>query len=126
MALTVVLAGCSAATTQESPAGNIVVVAGEATDAHPQALAKGTAEWGDGGCMVIRGEGTYLVMFPHGTTLNENDEVTLPDGYRMNAGDDVALGGGYYEADTIRSDVSTIPDACLTDEIFFASGEVSE
>lgn len=120
------LTGCSAPSTQESPGGRIIAVSGEATDAQPQALIEGTAEWGHGGCMVIRAEETYLVMFPHGTTIDDNDEVVFPGGHRVREGDRVELGGGFHALDTSESDLSAIPEACLTEEIFSASGEVSE
>ncbi|MHA6667474.1 hypothetical protein ACX3O0_01255 [Homoserinimonas sp. A447] len=76
--------------------------------------------------MVVEVGETYLIMFPLGTTIGDNDEVTLPNGHVMSAGDEVALGGGFHSADTTRSNLSAIPDECLTEEVFWASGEVAE
>jgi hypothetical protein len=64
---------------QESPSGRVIAVAGFATDSREEALAKGTLQWGNGDCMVIEIDQAYLVVFPHGTTLGENDDVALPN-----------------------------------------------
>jgi hypothetical protein len=76
--------------------------------------------------MVVEAGETYLIMFPLGTTIDDNDEVTLPNGHVMSAGDEVALGGGFHSSDTAKNNLSAIPDECLTEEVFWASGEVAE
>jgi hypothetical protein len=38
----------------------------------------------------------------------------------------VALGGGYHASATTTSDLSGIPEACLTEEVFWASGAMVE
>jgi hypothetical protein len=89
-----------------------------------EALAHGTAGWGDEGCMVIRmGDETYLIVFPHGTRLEENDEVVLPDGFRITGGDDVALGGGLLSAAEVKGRLAESPEECLTEHVIVASGE---
>jgi hypothetical protein len=116
----------SATSVQESPNGRLIAVSGQTSDVREQALAEGTIAWGRGDCMVVEAEETYLIVFPQGTRIGDNDEVILPDGSVINAGDEVGLGGGFRSASTDSSELSVIPEACLTDEVFWASGEVAE
>jgi hypothetical protein len=120
------LVACSTHSVQASSVGDrIIAVAGQASDAKDAALAEGTVVWGADGCMVIEADmAAFLVVFPHGTTIAEDRKVTFPSGYGISAGDQVALGGGFHPADT--TDLKNIPEGCLTDEVFWASGEVSE
>jgi len=121
------LVGCSASSAPsilESPNGRLIAVSGQASDVHEQALAEGTFVWGRGGCAVVEAEETYLIVFPHGTAFGGNDEVILPEGAVLGAGDDVGLGGGFHSAPADSSGLSAIPEACLTEEVFWASGEV--
>jgi len=123
--MTVMLAGCSAPLSKlESPSGRTIVVSGAAGDVEEQAVVEGTAAWGGGGCMVAEAAETYLIVFPRGTTLGEDNAVMLPGGQILRAGDEIALGGGFHSADTVNRDVASIPEGCLTEEIFWASGDV--
>lgn len=123
--MTVMLAGCSAPlSTMESPNGRTIVVSSAAGDVEEQAVVEGTAAWGGGGCLVAEAAETYLIVLPRGTTLGEDNAVTLPGGQILRAGDEIGLGGGFHSADTENRDVASIPEECLTDEIFWASGDV--
>lgn len=75
---------------------------------------------------ISAGSVPHLVVFPHGTTLNKNEEVILPDGIRFRDGDEVGLGGGFHPAEWNGGDSGRIPQDCLTEEIFWASGEVAD
>jgi hypothetical protein len=123
-----VLASCSTATSPflKSSDGHVVVVSesGGSGGGGQQALLEGSLAWGEAGCMVIA-EGQHLIVFPRGTTIDENDEIVLPNGFRFRAGDEVALGGGSSSSDA-KSDALEVPEECLSDEIFYASGEVAE
>jgi hypothetical protein len=121
------LTGCSTSTTIEPSAGHSVVVSVHDSHVQEEALAEGTVLWGDGGCMVIElghVDEIHLIVLPQGTTIGDNDEVTLPNGHVMSVGDEVALGGGFHSAATTKNDLSAIPEECLTEEVFWASGEV--
>ncbi|GAB3139424.1 hypothetical protein [Marisediminicola antarctica] len=120
------LVACSATSVQESPNGRLIAVSGQASDAQEQALATGTVVWGRGDCMVVEAEETYLIVFPRGTTIGDSEKVTLPNGSVISAGDEVGLGGGFHLASTAKSELSAIPEACLTEEVFWATGEVAE
>jgi hypothetical protein len=122
LAATSLLAGCSAQPTPgESPPDRVLAIA-EATDMAMDALGYGRIAWGDGGCMVMRQGGeTHLVVFPHGTRL-DNEEVVLPDGFRIRSGDDVALGGGWLPADSRERELEALPEECLTESVWWASG----
>ncbi|MGY4859816.1 hypothetical protein [Cryobacterium sp. AP23] len=92
-----------------------------------QALYQGVISWGPDGCMMAgAGDEARLIVFPKGTTLNQNDEVILPDGFHIQAGDEVGLGGGFLPPNPDSKTLISIPEECLTDEIFYASGEVAE
>jgi len=123
-----VLASCATATSPllESSDGHVVVVSesGSSSGGGQQALFEGSLAWGDAGCMTTT-VGAHLIVFPKGTTISENDEILLPNGFRIRAGDEVALGGGSSSPDA-KSDALEVPEECLTDEIFYASGEVAE
>jgi hypothetical protein len=121
---TSLLASCSApAPTVESSSGRLIAVA-QPTDAGEDALARGTLEWGKGGCMVMNNGGAvHLIVFPHGTELDDNGEVVLPDGYRLKAGDDTELGGGIHPADMERAELAQLPEKCLTEQVWWASGD---
>ena len=124
----VALAGCSSGpNVLRAPDGGLVVVSGQQTDAHPEALAEGTLEWGAGGCLnvAIPDTGRSLVIFPLGTSLSGTDAVTLPDGTLLRVGDAVGLGGGFYSPER-TSEWNQVPEACITSEVFFASGDVSD
>lgn len=120
----VFLVACSTPSVQESRNGRLIAVSGQASDAHEQALATGTLAWGRGDCLVVEAEEIYLIVFPQGTTISDSDEVTLPSGYVISAGDEVGLGGGFHLASRTKSDLSEIPEGCLTREVFWASGEL--
>ncbi|WEO78284.1 hypothetical protein BJQ94_04385 [Cryobacterium sp. SO2] len=97
------------------------------SDFREEALFQGTVGWGDAGCMMnIEGPEPELIVFPKGTTINDNDEVQLPNGFRFRAGDEVGLGGGVHSADPASETLSALPEGCVTDDIFYASGEVAE
>ena len=119
------LAGCSGPgpTSLESDNGRIIALASESTDAAEQALLEGTAGWSVPGCMVVQNGLSYLVVFPKGTTLSD-ELVVLPDGTRIKAGDVVGLGGGFHDVKDPAAEFPDVPEACFTDEVFFASGEV--
>lgn len=121
---TTLLTACSAeAPTTESSNDRIIAVA-QPTDKGEDALARGTLEWGEGGCLVLdNGGATHLVVFPHGTRLDDNDEVILPDGYRLRAGDDTELGGGIHPTDKERPELAELPEKCLTEQVWWASGD---
>lgn len=126
--ITATLVGCSAPSVVESSSGRTIVVSSQTTDAQEDARADGALEWGDAGCMVIElgdaGE-THLLVFPQGTTM-EDDEVVLPSGSRIQAGAKVALGGGFHSPESRGRDLSSIPDGCLTEEVFWASGDMAD
>lgn len=124
----VLLTSCSA---QDGPLkstdGQFIAVSDVSSDAWNQAAFTGQVVWGDAGCMVAgAGSDPYLIVFPKGTRLSNTDEVVLPDGFRIAAGDHVGLGGGFLAADPDSSILAALPAECLTDEIFYASGEVAE
>ena len=123
LAVGFLLTACSASPAiVSSPDGRVIAVAGEATDASEEALAEGTAVWA-GGCMALTTNGaTYLVVFPYGTKIHGNEEVELPNGQMIAAGDVVALGGG-FRSPARSSDLGAIPEGCVTEEIFWASGD---
>ncbi|WP_104201129.1 hypothetical protein [Cryobacterium sp. Y29] len=128
LSVSVGLVACSATSAtsvQESPNGRLIAVSGQTSDVQEQALAEGTVAWGRGDCMVVEAEETYLIVFPQGTTIGGSDEVILPDGYVISAGDEVGLGGGFHPVFT-ASELSATLRACLTEEVFWASGEVAE
>lgn len=90
-----------------------------------QALAEGRLAFGESGCLVIDLEGgPYLVVFPHGATLTP-DAVVLRNGRRLGIGEDVGLGGGFHTLEP-GDDYGQVPSDCLTDEVFWASGEVAD
>jgi hypothetical protein len=126
---TALLVSCSTATSPflESSDGHVVVVSqdGGSGGGGQQALFQGSLAWGDAGCMTTT-SGAHLIVFPKGTTIDENDEVVLPNGFHIRAGDEVELGGGSSSPDDAKSQALEVPEACLTDEIFYASGEVAE
>lgn len=112
--------------TTESSSGRIIAVA-QPTDKGEDALARGTLEWGEGGCLVMNNGGAvHLIVFPHGTRLDGNDEVVLPDGYRLTVGGDTELGGGIHPADRERAELAKLPDECITDQVWWASGDHPE
>lgn len=129
MTTTVTLASCSAPSPPvlESSSGGFVAVSMYDSDAVNQALYQGVVSWGPDGCMMAGvGDEARLIVFPKGTTLDQNDEVVLPDGFRIEPGDEVGLGGGFLPPNPDSKTLISIPEECLTDEIFYASGEVAE
>ena len=122
LAAATLLAACSSTpSVQKSDEGRTIAVAGQPTTAAEQALLTGTATWSENDCLAVETEnGTYLVVFPFGTSLDDDDTVRMPDGFEIGAGDEVALGGGFRTTD---GEVPGIPESCVTDEIFWASGE---
>jgi hypothetical protein len=54
----------------------------------------------DAGCFALEGEfGTYVVVFPAGTTLAEDEQsIDLPTVGTVELGDMIDWGGGYYGA----------------------------
>ena len=128
MAAATLLAGCAspAPVTLTSGTGKTIAVSGQQSTTAEEALFTGTAVWGDGGCMYAEADdgATYLLVFPHGTTLEEGDTVRLPDGFVIGAGHAISLGGGFHAGSDEGN--SGIPASCITDEIFWASGELGE
>lgn len=120
--VTLALSTCSATTAQETSAGQRVIVAGQVSFASEEARAEGVLTWGESGCMVIERGGSYLVVLPQGTFV-DGDAVTLPSGEVLVVGEQVSLGGGFHSPDSANRDHSGIPADCLTDEVFWASGE---
>ncbi|MFC0682484.1 hypothetical protein ACFFGH_32035 [Lysobacter korlensis] len=124
----VALTGCSSAPSVLSTSdGGLIVVSGQQADAHPEALAKGRLEWGTGECLnvTVPDTGGILVVFPYGTVLSADGVVGLPNGTVLRVGDEVGLGGGFYSPER-TSGWERVPEACITSEIFVASGEVSD
>ncbi|TBN57372.1 hypothetical protein EYE40_08155 [Glaciihabitans arcticus] len=119
------LAGCSGPTAVTSSTDRTIAIAAQHEDAAEQALAQGTVRWGDAGCMVLGDVEPNLVVFPHGTTL-DGETVVLPDGTKIESGDNVALGGGMHSSKDGAGQLPDIPAECLTEEIFWASGELGE
>ncbi|TBN57369.1 hypothetical protein EYE40_08140 [Glaciihabitans arcticus] len=117
------LAGCSSPSAITSSSGRIIAVAPEPSDAAEDALAQGAVGWSEGGCLTLEGGSPNLIVFPHGTTL-DGDTVVLPDGTEIQAGDDVSLGGGFHGAISAADQLPDVPRACITPEVFWASGEV--
>lgn len=130
LAAVTVLVGCSspAPVPVSSGTGKTIAVSGQPSSAAEQALFTGTAVWGDGGCMYAESDdgATFLIVFPHGTTLDEGDTVRLPDGYVIAAGHEIKLGGGFHAGSTDDEDLAKVPAACITEEVFWASGETAE
>lgn len=128
-AATAILSSCSTATSPflESSDGHVVVVSedGGSGGGGQQALFEGSLAWGDAGCMTTT-LGAHLIVFPKGTTIDDNDEIVLPNGFHIRAGDEVGLGGGSSSPDDAKSKALEVPEECLTDEIFYASGEVAK
>ncbi|MBX0300764.1 hypothetical protein K2F54_12350 [Cryobacterium sp. 1639] len=127
-AATAILSSCSTATSPflESSDGHIVVVSEDGgSGGGQQALFEGSLAWGDAGCMTTT-LGAHLIVFPKGTTIDDNDEIVLPNGFHIRAGDEVGLGGGSSSPDDAKSKALEVPEECLTDEIFYASGEVAK
>jgi hypothetical protein len=128
MTTTVALASCSAPSPPflESSSG-FVAVSMYDSDAVNQALYQGVVSWGPDGCLMAGvGDEARLIVFPQGTTLDQNDEIVLPDGFRIQPGDEVGLGGGFLPPNPDSKTLTSLPAECLTDEIFYASGEVAE
>ncbi len=90
-----------------------------------QALAEGRLAFGKPGCLLIESAARgYLVVFPHGATLTQ-DAVVLRNGHRLGIGEEVGLGGGFHTVDP-GDDYGEVPRECLTEEVFWASGEVAD
>jgi hypothetical protein len=128
LAATVTLASCATGAPPflEASTGDIVAVSTYESTVWEQALYQGTPAWGAAGCMTT-GEGpdAHLMVFPKDTRLDD-DVIVLPDGFRIRAGDEVGLGGGFHTPDPENETLAAIPAECLTEEIFWASGEVAE
>jgi hypothetical protein len=128
VAATVAVASCAAPDPPflESSSG-VVAVSVYDSDAANEALFQGVIGWGAEGCMMAgAGDEARLIVFPKGTTLDQNDEVILPDGFRIVPGDEVGLGGGFLPPNPQSETLTALPEDCLTDEIFYASGEVAD
>jgi hypothetical protein len=123
-----VLSACSAEPPPflESSDGRIVAVSTDDSGVVEQALFEGVVRWGAAGCMVA-GDGAEasLIVFPQGTEIAD-DVVVLPNGYFLRAGEPLAMGGAFHSPDPEDDSLAAIPEECWTDEIFYASGEVSE
>jgi hypothetical protein len=118
------LTACSTPTAETKTSSNRIIAVANADQTGEDALARGTLEWGKGGCLVMNNGGaTHLVVFPHGTRLDDNDEVVLPDGFRLRAGDDAELGGGIRPADRERAELAELPEKCVTKQVWWASGD---
>lgn len=130
LAAATLLVGCSspAPVPLTSDSGKTIAVSGQHSSAAEQALFTGTAVWGDGGCMYAEADdgATFLIVFPHGTTLEESDTVRLPDGHVIAAGYEIKLGGGFHAGSADDEDLGQVPAACITEEVFWASGETAE
>jgi hypothetical protein len=129
MAASVALASCSAPSPPvlESSSGGFVAVSLYDNNGVNQALYQGVVSWGPDGCVMAGvGDEARLIVFPKGTKLDQNDEVVLPDGFRIVPGDEVGLGGGFLPPNPDSKTLTSLPEECLTDEIFYASGEVAD
>lgn len=122
-------ASCSQRAVGVETSGELrIAVATVAYDAYEQALFQGSLTWNEHGCLVTHAadeSASHLVVFPKGTSLND-EEIELPNGYRFTAGEELGLGGGFHSRQDAKSDLAQVPEECLTEAIFWASGEVVE
>lgn len=128
LAATVALGSCSAPNPPFlQTSSGVVAVSVYDSDIAEEALFHGVLSWGPDGCLMAGvGDEATLIVFPKGTTLDQNDEIVLPDGVHIRPGDEVGLGGGSRPPNPDSKTLGAIPAECLTDEIFYASGEVAE
>jgi hypothetical protein len=118
------VSGSTSVETDDS--GRMIAVSGNPNPGGAeQALAEGPLTFADSGCLVIEMDGEqYLVVFPYGARLT-NEAVLLEDGHRLGIGDAVGLGGGFHTVEE-GDDYGQVPVGCVTDEVFWASGELAD
>lgn len=103
-------------------AGDLTLLTHPTTDVQLQSLAEGVLGT-VGRCISIEIDGRdYLVVFPNGAHVDESGMLTLRHGDALELGQPATLGGGFHSLEMLDDAVERlIPEACLTDEIFFVS-----
>jgi hypothetical protein len=72
----------------------------------------------DGECLYVEGDERYPVLWPAGTTWNEDDRAVVTSaGETLRAGDAVHGGGGYLHLDEVArlagDDAATLAGSCV-------------
>ncbi|MGY2084997.1 hypothetical protein [Blastococcus sp. SYSU DS0539] len=108
------------------PAGDVTVLVAEQAGSGMDALGGGRLEV-VGGCL---GAGGYVIVWPHGTEVVDEDPVTIdvPGHGTYGLGDEVEVGGGFV-LEHSSQDVApgpfevagvTVPPGCAEHDVFLA------
>jgi hypothetical protein len=125
-AVMVALAACSGGgidgpTVYEHVDGTLIIIAGS-SEGGSDARLTGKLAVLDGDCLGIEADGTqFLVAWPSGVTVEEDELVIELDSERLRVGDDVDVTGGAVSA-PFGGAVPDIPTSCAAEEIFVVNG----
>ena len=129
VAVSVVVFGAAlgACSGQSLSANGVVVLVGERSGDEMDALGGGQLEVLDG-CL---GAGGAVIVWPHGTTITDEDPLTIeiPENGSFGVGDTVSVGGGYVleHSSTTREpgpfEIAgvEVPAACADHDIFLSN-----